>query len=142
MRTIKISDGDLDVDEPTGVVNTVDGINKGAQDVARHILSEFDAFFQEGNEIFTFELGNTMFTESLISQFLTASVNRLIVKQGSIDPSDRIVRVSDVKVRRVGISTAVFLVEVLFGNNTTASIVDQVPLALNQLVDPGPFIKL
>jgi len=33
-------------------------------------------------------------------------------------------------------------VEVLFGNNTTASIVDQVPLALNQLVDPGPFIKL
>jgi hypothetical protein len=141
VQTLKIANGDIDLDETTGLIQMVDGINKGAQDVARHLLCEFDPFFQQGNEVLTFSIGDPIFTEGLVVQFLTAAVNRLIVKQGTIDAADRVVKITDIRTRRVGLTAVVFYIEVLFGNNETATVVDQIPLAMNQLLDPGPFIK-
>lgn len=147
MKTVKISNGDVSVTDSGGELTYVDSIQKGSQDVARHILCEFTSFFQEGNELINFSTSSTpnFMTESLVTQFITESINRLIVKQQISDGEDRILKVNQVKTRVVGLTTVVFMVEVLFASGDNSSIISKIdlkPLALNHLVSPDNFVTV
>ena len=147
--TIRVSNGDIDIDENRGVINVVSGIEKAGQDVARHLLSEFDVHFQEGNQLIDDGVGtvdtSVLLNEVLVNQFLTEALNRLIIKQQTASDSERIIRVSQIKTRKVGLTTLAFLVEVLFSNGQTATIVDKVDIKATQLdhiINPGAFASV
>jgi hypothetical protein len=145
-KTVQISNGDLNINSQ-GIVNTVNSINKAAQDVARHVLTDFSETFSEGSELNTLEDANNTFTESLIQQYLYEAVNRLIVKQDlNSDSDDNIVRVEDIKVRRVGLTTAVFYLEVLHESGEVVTLVDTVgqikQTQLDHLFDVSGVVRI
>ena len=147
MTTVRIVNGDLAVDESKGILETVTGFEEASQSVARHILTEFSSFFDEGNELINFSLGASpkTFTDILVNQFLTEAVNRLIMKQREVEATERIVRVQQVKTQLIGLSTLVFLIEVLFESNENLTIVDQVklrPVQLNHILDSNGILKV
>lgn len=141
-KTLKISNGDFDVDERTGVVNTVSGINKGAQDTARHLLSEFSSFFQEGNEVinFTLKSPSITFSDSLAAQFISESMSRMITKQRNSLLDERVIRVNQLRTQLVGLTTLAFLVEVLFSDGQTAAIAEAVQL--DHIVEPDALVRI
>lgn len=146
--TLKVSNGDLDVDENRGVINTVTSVEKAGQDVARHLLSEFDAFFQEGNQLIEDGTGSVdtdvLLNEILVNQFISEAINRLSIKQQVANESERIIRVNQITTRRVGLTTLAFMVEVLFSGGQTATVVDTVDIKATQLdhiVNPGYFTE-
>ena len=146
MTTVRIDDGDLAVDA-NGVVLTVTSLEEGSQSVARHILSEYDAFFDEGNELITFAFGASTLTltDALVDQYLTEAVNRLIVIQENSGATDRIIKVNQIKTRLVGLTTLVFLIECLFESGEEITVVDQVnirPVKLDHLIDPSSVIEV
>lgn len=146
MKTLTIVDGDIFTDPATGSWVYVDNINKGAQDVARHLLCEFDAFFDEGNELITLTVDATAFglSESIASQFIYAAMNRLIMKQRLSEDGERILKVNQLRTRVVGLSTIVFMVEVLFTSGDIQSVTDSIilkPVQLNQLLNPSTLIS-
>lgn len=147
MKTIRIVNGDIFIDEGTGGLELLEGIEKGSQDVARHLLCELNTTFNEGNELLnlTFDGGAMSFSEALAQQFLYESMSRLILKQRNANSPDRITRVNQIKTRTVGLSTLVFLVEVLFSNGQTASVVDQFsarPVQLDQLLPASATVGI
>lgn len=137
MKTLRIVDGDFGQISGTGILGTVDDIEKGAQDVARALLCEFSAFFYEGNELLTNAIGTPgSVSESMAVTQITEAINRLIAKQKILDGQGRLVRVLQVRTRIVGLTTLVFLAEVLFANGETASVVNTInlkPTSLNQV---------
>ncbi len=140
MKTIKVSDGDFDVSIGTGIIATVDDIEKAGQDVARHLLCEFSNFFYEGNELLTSSVGSPgAISETIAASQITEAINRLIAKQRVVDGQGRIIRVTDVRTRIIGLSTLIFLAEVLFENGETASVVNQVDLKPTSLRQQGVF---
>lgn len=146
MATVRIDDGDLAVDA-NGVLITVTGIEEGAQSVARHILSEYNSFFDEGNELIAFAFGasTTTLTDALVDQYLTEAVNRLVVIQQDSGATDRIIKVSQVKTRLVSLTTLVFLIECLFESGEEITVVDQVsikPAKLDHLIDPSSILEV
>ena len=128
MTTLKISNGDISVDEDRGTLRLVTSLEEGAQNVARHLLSEYNTFFDEGNELLNYAFGGTPagFTELVVDNFITEAVNRLIIKQRNSQTGNRIVRVEQVKTSVSTLSTIVFLVEVLFASDERVSVVDRV----------------
>lgn len=147
--TLRVSNGDLEVNESRGIINTVSGIEKAGQDVARHLLSEFDVYFQEGNQLIDDGTGtvdtSVLLNEILVNQFLTEAINRLIIKQQSANDDDRITRVNQIKTRKVGLTTMAFMVEVLFSSGQIATIVDKVdikPTQLDHIINPGAFTSV
>lgn len=147
MTTIKINNGDIFVDEDTGQLTLITELEEASQSIARHILSEYNSFFDEGNELITFSFGASfgVLTESLVDQYLTEAVNRLIIKQQEVDSDSRILKVNQIKTRLVGISTLVFLIEVLFETGDTVSVIDKVnikPVGLDHLLDPSAFLEV
>lgn len=147
MKTLMISNGDLDIDTNRGQPNTIDGINKGSQDVARHLLSEYDSTFQEGNELLTLQLNGTSFgySNSLVVQFLSECINRLIVIQRKSNATERIIKINQIRTSMSGQSTLVFMVEVLFQNGQVSAVVDQLnikPTKLDQLLSPDAFLSI
>lgn len=146
-QTLRIANGDIDDDISTGRPKLVSSIEKGSQDVARHVLSAFDAFFQEGNELINNGTGNTnnIMSEALVSQYISEAINRLIVKQQVANEEERIVKINQIKTQRAGLSTVVFLVEVLFSNGQVGSVVNTVNLKeveLNQqTINPANYIS-
>lgn len=144
--TLKVSNGDLDINESRGLVNMVSGVEKAGQDAARHLLSEFDTFFQEGNQLIDDGAGavdtSVLLSEILVTQFLTESINRLIIKQQVSNDDERITRVNQIKTRRVGLTTLAFMIEVTLSGGRTASIVDKVdlkPTNLDHILNSGAF---
>ena len=135
MKTILISNGDYDVPRNTGTLQWVDGINKSAQDVAGSLLGRFNDFFQEGNELLDMQIdpGSANFMEGLVTQKLSEAINRLIAKQRNTSDNQRIVKVNQIKTRVVGLTTVVFLVEVLFFDGKLASVVESINLKQTQL---------
>lgn len=147
MATVRIVNGDLSVDESRGTLETITGFEEASQSVARHILTEYSSFFDEGNELVSFSLGASPknFTDILVTQFLTEAVNRLITKQRDVESTERIVRVQQVKTQLVGLSTLVFLIEVLFESNQALTVVDQVklrPVQLNHTLNSGGILSV
>lgn len=147
MTTVRITNGDLSVDNDRGQLETITGFEEASQNVARHVLTEYSNFFDEGNELITYSFGASPknLTEILVTQFLTEAINRLIIKQRLSEATERIVKVQQVKTRLVGLSTLVFLVEVLFESNESLTIVDQVnirPVELFHLTDPSSGLRI
>jgi len=147
LTTIRIDNGDIAVDENRGTLLTVSSLEEGAQNVARHILSEFDSFFDEGNELINFTLGSSPvgLTDGLVNQFITESINRLIIKQRESGLEDQIVKVNQIKTEIVGLSTLVFLVEVLFESGQSINVIDQVllrPIALDHINNTNSFLTV
>ena len=145
MTTIKISDGDIAINEDTGIVETVSDIEEAAQNVARHILSEYNSFFDEGNELINYSFQNSPnnLTDMLVDQYITEAINRLIIKQQELNTVSRILKINQIKTRVVGLSTVVFLVEVLFESGDIINVVDRInvkPTSLNHLLDPSAFL--
>lgn len=144
-KTLQVSNGDLNINSQ-GIANTVSNINKAAQDVARHVLSDFSETFSEGSELNNLQDINNNFTETLIQQYIYEAVNRLIVKQDlNTDRDDDIVRVEDIKVRRVGLTTAVFYLEVLHESGEVVTLVDsigQTETKLDHLFDASGVVKI
>lgn len=147
MTTVRIVNGDLSVDNDRGVLETISGLEEASQSVARHILTEFTSFFDEGNELITLTFGGSPsgLTDILTNQYLTEAVNRLIIKQRLSEAEERIVKVQQVKTRLIGLSTLVFLVEVLFESNQSLTVVDQVsirPVELFHLTDISSGLRI
>lgn len=147
MTTIRIDNGDLFVDENRGVLLKINSLEEGSQNVARHILSEYNGFFDEGNELINFTLGSSPsgLTDALVSQFVTEAVNRLIIKQRETELEDQIIKVNQIKTQIVGLSTLVFMIEVLFESGVSISVVDQValrPAALDHINNPNSFLTV
>jgi len=147
MTTLRVSNGDLVPSDGTGILETVTGIEEGSQNVARAVLSEYNSYFDEGNELINFtSAGSTPFaTSALVQQFLTEAVNRLIIKQRDTEIEGKLYQVNQIKTRFVGMTTLVFLVEALFVNGQTVTIVDQAkiqPTKLDHIVNSGTIIKV
>jgi len=142
-----ISNGDLSINS-YGQIDYVTDIEEASQNVARAILINYNSFFDEGNELLNFASGgssSSFLNEMLIQQFLTESINRLIIKQRDTLIGGKIIQVNQIKTRMVGMTTLVFLVEVMFGNGTVNSIVGQaniVPTQLNQIINPATLINV
>lgn len=146
-RTLRIVDGDIAILENLGIPELVEGIEKGAQDVARHLLSEFDDFFDEGNELLTSVLDGASlgFSEGIVTQFLYEAMSRLIIKQRNSNTPNRIIKTNQIKVRVIDLTTVVFLIEVLFETGETVSVVDQFSarqVQLNHLINPGGLLRV
>lgn len=140
MKTIKVTDGDFDVPIGTGIVATVDDLEKAGQDVARHLLCEFNSFFYEGNELLTSSIGTPgTISETVAASQITEAINRLIAKQVVTDGQGRIIRVTDVRTRIIDLSTLIFLAEVLFEDGQVASVVKRVDLKPTSLRQQGVF---
>ena len=136
MTTLRISNGDLAVDEDRGVLQTVTNLEEGSQNVARHLLSEYNTFFDEGNELLNYAFGGTPagFTELVVDNFLTETINRLILKQRDSNTGNRILKVQQVKTSISSLTSIVFLVKVLFESDELLSVVDVIntrPVELN-----------
>lgn len=145
--TLKISNGDLVIDSNSGQVATIEGYDKGSQDVARHLLTEYNAFFDEGNELIGLGLDASVIglTEALAVQFLMSCLTRLVIKQQLANDEQRIVKVTNIKTRKVDLTTIVFLVDVLFEDGTTTQVIDvlnMAPTELNQLISGDSLLKV
>jgi len=145
---MRVANGDLEINS-YGRPDYITDLEEASQNVGRAVLIQYDSFFDEGNELLNFVSGGSSssnFNELLIQQFLTESVNRLILKQRDVDiGGGKIIQVTQVKTRMVGMTTLVFLVEVLFANGTTSSIVGQSqvqPTQLNQILNPSSLITV
>ena len=147
MTTLKISNGDLTTNS-YGQNEYITDLAEAAQNVARSVLTEYNSFFDEGNELLQFASGGSdpIFTEMLTQQFITESVNRLIIKQRDVDiGGGKILQVNQVKTRMVGMTTLVFLVEVMFIDGTVKSIVGQSkiqPTKLDHILNTSSLINI
>jgi len=147
MTTLKVANGDLVPTLGTGILETVSSIEEGSQNVARAILIEYNSYHDEGDELMNFSSSNSTsyLTESIIQQFLTEAINRLIIKQRDTEIDGKLYQVNQIKTRLVGLSTLVFLVEVIFADGQSVTIVDQAkiqPTQLNHLLNPASLIKI
>jgi hypothetical protein len=146
MKTIRIANGTLDRDLATGRLNSVFGVEKGAQDAAHHLLRAYEPTFQEGNGLINSIISgvNVPLNTAIIKTFLTEAINRLIIKQASSIDGDRIVGVERVFVEVVNMTVAVFAIEVRFISGATAPVVQAVnlrPTQLGHLFDPSQVFK-
>lgn len=147
MTTLRVANGDLVPSDGTGILETVTSLEEGAQNVARALLTEYDSFFDEGNELinFTSNGASTFLSDALVQQFVTEAINRLIIKQRDTEIDGKIYQVNQIKTRFAGLTTLVFLVEVLFANGQTVTIVDQAkinPTKLDHIVNSGSLITV
>lgn len=145
--TLKVSSGDLVVDHNTGQLSTIDSIEKGSQDVARHLLTAYNAFFDEGNELIGINVDTSVvgLTDALAVQFIMSCLTRLIIKQQLANDEQRIIKVTNIKTRKVDLTTLVFLVDVLYENGTTsrvANLLNLAPTELNQLITGDSLLKV
>jgi len=126
----------------------INDIEEASQNVARCVLIEYDSFFDEGNELLNFTSGGSSdsnLNQMLSQQFITESINRLIIKQRDTEISGKIIQVNQIKTRMVGMTTLIFLVEVMFANGTVNNIVGQAkiqPTKLDHILNPSSLITV
>lgn len=137
MKTLKISNGNLVVDQARGQLKIVDSAEKAAQDVASSILKEFNPFFQEGNEIFNSGIGQIFNTEGLVTQLISEAINRMIVKLQGVSDEAKPVNIKQLLVDSIEPGTFVFLAEVNLAGGDSTGLADKIlmsePTALDQL---------
>ena len=147
MTTIKLSNGDLTINT-YGRNEYVTDEEEAAQNVARAILIEYNSFYDEGNELLNFVSGGStspMMNEMLIQQFITESINRLIIKQRDTEITRKLIQVNQIKTRIVGMTTLVFLAEVMLSNGTVTNIVGQSsiqPTKLDHILNSSSLITV
>jgi hypothetical protein len=110
-------------------------------------LIEYNSYHDEGDELMNFSSNNSTnyLTESIVQQFLTEAINRLIIKQRDTEIDGKLYQVNQIKTRLVGLTTLVFLVEVIFADGQSVTIVDQAkiqPTQLNHLLNSASLIKI
>ena len=146
MKTLQISDGDLVPNKNTGVLSTVTSTAKAGQDVACAILTEFNSYLQQGNELLTSGIGQvSLLNEAVVSQYITEAINRLIAIQSVNGFDDRVTAIRQIKTQSVGLSTTVFFVEVEHSTGDNVSVVDYInrkPTSLNHLLDLSAVSKV
>lgn len=142
-KTIKISDGRIALNRATGQVDTVTSVNKSAQDVARHVLTRYQPFFDEGSEIIDIQ-GDVNLAELTVQQYIYDAVNRLIFKQANNFESteDRVEDVVQLLTRRLDNGNLVFYLIVQHSSGDVVELVEVLSQGLeetrlNQLLDPG-----
>lgn len=147
MTTIKVSDGDFTINT-YGRNDYISGVGEAAQNVARSILIEYNSFFDEGNEFLNYASGGSSVVyanEMLVQQFLTESINRLIIKQRDAQNDGKIIQVNQIKTRMVGMTTLIFLAEVMFLDGTVTSVVGQSsiqPTKLDHIINSSSLITV
>lgn len=132
MKTVKISNGLLSFDS-NGLLETVEGPNKAAQDVARAILTNYNPYFDTGSTLHQTEL-NSAVSEVAIERSVYDAIYRLIAMQVNASQTDRIIKIEQVKTARVDMSTVVFYVQVLHESGKTAEFADTLTM-LDHLLD-------
>lgn len=142
-KTVKIVDGRLSLNRNTGQVDTVGSINKSAQDVARHVLTRYQPFFDEGSEIIDID-GSTNLSELTVQQYIYDAINRLIFKQANNfgDNDDRVEDVVQLLTRTLPNGNLVFYLTVQHTSGDVVELVEVLSrgleeVRLNQLLDPG-----
>lgn len=133
-RTIQISDGKIVTNE-NGIVETVSGPAKGAQDLARHVLSAYSPFWDEGNEVIGNE-GSSSLDELVVEQYIYDSVNRLISIQSQnfrSESDDSIDEVEQLLTRKISNGNLVFYLQVRHLSGELLEVVDQLNRSETQL---------
>ncbi len=138
MKTVKVSNGLISFDS-NGVMETVSGPNKAAQDVARAILTEYNQYFDTGSNLFRTDL-NSAVSEVAIERAVNDCIYRLLSKQVNASQDDRIVKVNKIQTARVDATTVVFYVEVLHESGRTVEFADSLT-QLDHLLDIAKVYK-
>ena len=138
MKTVKISNGLMSFDS-NGLLETIEGANKAAQDVARAILTEYNPYFDTGSNLGNTEM-NSDVSELAIERSVYDAVYRLISAQINASQDDRIVRVEQIKTATVDATTVVFYVQVLHESGQTAEFADTIT-SLDHLLDVEKVYK-
>jgi hypothetical protein len=124
----------------------VGGEAKAGQDIARALLSEFSAFWGEGNQLL--DLVDTAqpfgLSEALVQQYISEAVNRLITQQQTANHDTRLLSIVSLRTRVVGLSTAVFYLQVLVDSGALVTVSDYLALQPTQLnqVDSASVLKV
>lgn len=139
MKTIKISNGLLSFDS-NGVMETIEGPNKAAQDVARTVLTNYNPYWDTGSNLANTEL-NSDFSELAVERAIYDAVYRLIAIQTNASQNDRIVKIEQIKTATVDATTVVFYVQVLHESGTTAEFADTIT-SLDHLLDVNKVYKV
>lgn len=140
MKTLQVSNGDLVVNNGTGSLEYIDGVNKSSQDTARAVLIEYNTFFNEGNELINISGGKIQsLSEVKVRNYLYDAIDRLIL-QGEGSASDsKIIAINTINTKLIGTSTVVFYIEVLFASGVSNSIVQGIDLKAAELYQVDPF---
>ncbi len=80
--TLKVSNGQIVLNEATGQIQTVEGNRKAAQDIANVILLDFDAARQYGSYLTAIVQNRIPFASELLIRFYIAdAIGKLMAKQ-------------------------------------------------------------
>lgn len=139
MKTVKISNGLISLDSSNGLVEVVEGASKASQDIARAILTNYNSYFDTGSNLFRTDM-NSAVSEVAIERAVYDSIYRLISAQVNASQNDRIIKVQQIKTRRIDMTTVVFYVEVLHESGNTAEFADKVT-QLDHLLDVAKVYK-
>jgi hypothetical protein len=144
MKTIQISNGDIDVDPNTGQWNTVDDLAKDGQDVARALLCEYNGYWQEGNEFYEKGLGQVVTDPvGLISTFLSEAVNRLIIKVSTNPDEAKISAIRQLIVDKVNNTDFVFFLEVERTDSRRVGVVERLSATkLDHLINADAALRI
>lgn len=147
-KTIKIVDGRISLNRDTGQVDAVESINKSAQDVARHVLTKYQPFFDEGSEIIDID-GKANLQELTVQQYIYDAVNRLIFKQSQnfSEDEDRVEDVIQLLTRTLENGNLVFYLIVKHSSGDVVELVEvlsqgEEEVQLNHLIDPGVITEV
>lgn len=140
MKTIRISNGRLAWDS-SGQLETVEGIDKGAQDVARALLTDYSSYFDDGSTLSQLDLTSAI-GEVAVAQAIDDAIHRLINLQANYSYDDRILRVENRIVQRIDLTTIVFLVQVLHSSGEVVEVAEQLTeTKLEHLLDIAKVYK-
>lgn len=139
-KTIKISNGRLSWDS-SGMLETVEGANKGAQDIARSLLTDYSSYFDDGSTLNRLNLVNGI-AEVSVAQAIDDSIHRLISLQANYSYDDRILKIEKRLVQRVSADTIVFLVQALHSSGQAVEVAEQLTeTKLEHLLDIAKVYK-
>jgi hypothetical protein len=147
MKTIKIVDGDFSYESGTGILEWVQGEQKGGQDIARHVLCTYQSEFQEGNRVMNIIMGESPgnLTEAQASVQINESVQRLILKTQSSPDGERLVGISRFRTQVVRSTALVFYLVAEFQNGSTTEVgnfINLKPTSLRHLLNADAILKV
>ena len=138
MKTLAISNGKLVRDE-NGILLTVEGAQKAAQDIPNAILLDYNVSFDSGSTVNSLNISSDV-AEVAVERAIYDSIYRAISKQVAASQKDRIVRIEKILTQRIDMTTVVFYVEVLHSSGETAEFATTVggldETQLNHLLNP------
>lgn len=114
--TLKIINGQIDIDPSTGVVNTVGGNRKAAQDMAEVLLQDYLAEIDYGSYLRAVATNQIQQAGDLFVRYYIAdAIQKLQAKQQEdqfLTPAEQITDIIELSVSNDGQGTTVFFVSV------------------------------